>query len=105
MMTMVLLWLVFSLLGANLANVQMRSFASNLPGQGHVRLSYLLVQAAKFLVENRQVFTDRVRKLKGKGKEKGAGKGNPPEPGRKGKKGNGKGKAPGATPKMAAGLE
>ena len=45
------------------------------------RLSYLLVLAAKFLVENRQIFTDRVRKPKGKGKEKGAGKGNPQEPG------------------------
>ena len=67
------------------------------------RLSYLLVMAAKFLVENRQVFTDRVRKPKGKGKGKGACKGNPQEPGRKGKKGNGKGKAPGAMPKMAAG--
>ena len=59
--------------------------------------------AAKFLVENRQIFTDRVRKPKGKGKGKGAGKGNPQEPGRKGKKGNGKGKAPDARPKMAAG--
>ena len=39
------------------------------------RLSYLLVMAAKFLVENRQIFTDRVRKPKGKGNGKGAGKG------------------------------
>ena len=51
------------------------------------RLSYLLVLAAKYLVESRQIFTDRVRKPKGKGIGKGAGKGNPQEPGRKGKKG------------------
>ena len=68
------------------------------------RLSYLLTTAAKFLVETRQVFTDRARKPKRKGKGKGAGKGNPQEPGRKGNKvrGKGKAKAPGATPKMTA---
>ena len=41
------------------------------------RLSYLLVLAAKFLVENRQIFTDRVRKPSRQGQREGSRQGQP----------------------------
>ena len=61
------------------------------------RVSYLLTSAAPFLGETRQLFTDRVRKPKGKGKGEGQHKGKGKPKGKGGKKGKGA-----AVPKRAA---
>ena len=61
------------------------------------RVSYLLTSAAPFLGEARQLFTDRVRKPKGKGKGEGQQKGKGKPKGKGGKKGKGA-----AAPKRAA---
>ena len=61
------------------------------------RVSYLLTAAAPFLGETRQLFTDRVRKPKGKGKGEGQQKGKGKPKGKGGKKGKGA-----AAPKRAA---